>query len=194
MKPKLFIVPAILCLLASLSAQDSVSNAPVTQIKLVVPDVTVVNQSGEKLRFNSEVIGNRVAVVNSFFTSCTAFCPLTQERLSRLAKKLGDRMGKDVVFVSVSVDPQRDTPPQMKVWGEKFHIGHGWTLVSGKKDGIEGLLKSFGLYVDMQRHQSALIIGNQRQGWVRVSSWASPARLAQVIDGIEENPPMAAGK
>ena len=194
MKPKLFIVPAILCLLASLSAQDSVSNAPVTQIKLVVPDVTVVNQSGEKLRFNSEVIGNRVAVVNSFFTSCTAFCPLTQERLSRLAKKLGDRMGKDVVFVSISVDPQRDTPPQMKVWGEKFHIGHGWTLVSGKKDGIEVLLKSFGLYVDMQRHQSALIIGNQRQGWVRVSSWASPARLAQVIDGIEENPPMAAGK
>jgi len=82
----------------------------------------------------------------------------------------------------------------MKVWGEKFHIGHGWTLVSGKKDGIEVLLKSFGLYVDMQRHQSALIIGNQRQGWVRVSSWASPARLAQVIDGIEKNPPMTAGK
>src|SRR6185312_8328084 len=154
----------------------------VTQIKLVVPDVTVVNQSGEKLRFNSEVIGNRVAVVNSFFTSCTAFCALTQERLSRLAKKLGDRMGKDVVFVSISVDPQRDTPPQMQVWGEKFHIAHERTPVGGKKDGIEGLLKSFGLYVDMQRHQSALIIGNQRQGWVRVSSWASPARLSQVID------------
>lgn len=194
MKPKLFIVPAILCLLASLSAQDSVSNAPVTQIKLVVPDATVVNQSGEKVRFNSDVIHNRVAVVSSFFTSCTAFCPLTQERLSRLAKELGDRMGKDVVFVSVSVDPQRDTPPQMKVWGEKFHIGPGWALVSGKKDDIEALLKSFGLYVDMQRHQSALIIGNQRQGWVRVSSWASPARLAQVIDGIEKNPPMTAGK
>jgi len=194
MKPKLFIVPAILCLLASLSAQDSVSNAPVTQIKLVVPDVTVVNQSGEKVRFNSDVIDNRVAVVSSFFTSCTAFCPLTQERLSRLAKELGDRMGKDVVFVSISVDPQRDTPPQMKVWGEKFHIGHGWALVSGKKDGIEVLLKSFGLYVDMQRHQSALIIGNQRQGWVRVSSWASPARLSQVIDGVEKNPRIAVGK
>jgi len=194
MKPKLFIVPAILCLLASLSAQDSVSNAPVTQIKLVVPDATVVNQAGEKLRFNSDVIDNRVAVVSSFFTSCTAFCPLTQERLSRLAKALGDRMGKDVVFISISVDPQRDTPQQMKTWGEKFHIGHGWALVSGKKDGIEVLLKSFGLYVDMQRHQSALIIGNQRQGWVRVSSWASPARLSQVIDGVEKNPPMTTGK
>lgn len=194
MKPKPLSVLAILCLLAPMSAQDSVSNAPVTKVQLTVPDVMVVNQAGEKVRFNSDVIENRVAVVSSFFTSCTAFCPLTEERLSRLAKALGDRMGKDVVFVSVSVDPKRDTPPQMKAWGEKFHIGHGWTLVSGKKDDIETLLKSFGLYVDMQRHQSALIIGNQTRGWVRVSSWASPSKLAQVIDGVEKNPRMTAGK
>lgn len=194
MKLTLFVVLAILCLLAPLSAQDSVSNAPVTKVQLTVPDVMVVNQAGEKVRFNSDVIENRVAVVTSFFTSCTAFCPLTEERLSRLAKELGDRMEKDVVFVSVSVDPKRDTPKKMKAWGEKFHIGQGWILVSGQKDDIETLLKSFGLYVGMQRHQSALIIGNQKQGWVRVSSWASPAKLAQVIDGIEKNPPLIAGK
>jgi len=133
MKPKFLIVLGILCLLAPLSAQDSVSNAPVTRVQVTVPDLTVVNQSGEKLRFNSDVIENRVAVVTSFFTSCTAFCPLTEERLSRLAKGLGDRMGKDVVFVSVSVDPKRDTPQKMKAWAEKFHIGPGWTLVSGQK-------------------------------------------------------------
>lgn len=194
MKLTLFVVLAILCLLAPLSAQDSVSNAPVTKVQLTVPDVMVVNQAGEKVRFNSDVIENRVAVVTSFFTSCTAFCPLTEERLSRLAKELGDRMGKDVMFVFVSVDPKRDTPQKMKAWAEKFHIGHGWTLASGKKEDVETLLKSFGLYVDMQRHQSALIIGNQKTGWVRVSSWASPSKLAQVIDGIERNPTMTAGK
>jgi protein SCO1 len=193
MKLKLLIFLGILCLLAPLSAQDSVSNAPVTKVQVTVPDVTVVNQAGEKVRFNSDVIENRVAVVTSFFTSCTAFCPLTEERLSRLAKELGDRMGKDVVFVSVSVDPKRDTPQKMKAWGEKFHIGQGWTLVSGKKEDIETLLKSFGLYVDVQRHQSALIIGNQKQGWVRVSSWASPTKLAQVIDGMEKSPLLTAG-
>jgi cytochrome oxidase Cu insertion factor (SCO1/SenC/PrrC family) len=194
MKPKLLIVLAICCLLAPLWAQDSVTNAPVTHLQLMVPDLTVVNQSGEKVRFNSDVINNRVAVVTSFFTSCTAFCPLTQERLSRLAKELGDRMGKDVVFVSVSVDPKRDNPQQMKAWGEKFHIGRGWTLVSGQKEDIATLLKSFGLYVDMQRHQSALIIGNQKQGWVRVSSWASPAKLAQVIDGVAKGTAVTAQK
>jgi cytochrome oxidase Cu insertion factor (SCO1/SenC/PrrC family) len=194
MKLKLLVVLSILGLLLPLSAQDSIANAPVTHVKLMVPDLTVVNQSGERVRFNSDVINNRVAVISSFFTSCTAFCPLTEERLSRLAKELGDRMGRDVVFVSVSVDPKRDTPQRMKAWAEKFHIGSGWTLVSGKKEDIEMLLNSFGLYVDMQRHQSALIIGNQKHGWVRVSSWSSPARLAQVIDGMEKNPPMTAGK
>lgn len=194
MKPKLLIVLAILCLLAPLSAQDSVSNAQVTKVQLTVPDLMVVNQAGEQMRFNSDIVQNRVAVVTSFFTSCTAFCPLTEERLSRLAKELGDRMGKDVVFVSVTVDPKRDTAQKMKAWSEKFNIGQGWTLVGGQKDDIESLLKSFGLYVDMQRHQSALIIGNQRQGWVRVSSWASPTKLAQVIDGMEKNPPLTAGK
>ena len=194
MKPKLLIVLAILCLLAPLSAQDSVSNAQVTKVQLTVPDLMVENQAGEQMRFNSDIVQNRVAVVTSFFTSCTAFCPLTEERLSRLAKELGDRMGKDVVFVSVTVDPKRDTAQKMKAWSEKFNIGQGWTLVGGQKDDIESLLKSFGLYVDMQRHQSALIIGNQRQGWVRVSSWASPTKLAQVIDGMEKNPPLTAGK
>lgn len=182
MKFKLLAVLATLSILVPLRAQDSVSNAPVLPLQISVPDVEVINQSGEHVHFDSGVVKGRVAVITSFFTSCTAFCPMTQERMSRLAKTLGGRMGKDVVFVSVSVDPEHDTPKQMKAWAAKFHTGPGWTLVSGKKDDITTLLKSLGLYVDMQRHQSALIIGNNKDGWVRVSSWASPERLTQVIN------------
>ena len=153
--------------------------------QLAVPDAPVVNQSGEHLRFNSDVVKGRVAVVTGFFTTCTAMCPITQENLSHLAKLLGDRLGKDVVIISVSVDPMNDTPERMKAWGEKFHIGPGWTLVSGDKGQVETLLKSLGLYVALpQRHQSALIIGNQKAGWVRASSWSSPEKLVKVIDGL----------
>jgi len=194
MKLKLLAVLATLSILAPLRAQDSVSNAPVLPLQLSVPDVEVVNQAGERVHFNSGVVKGRVAVITSFFTSCTAFCPMTQERMSRLAKRLGQRMGKDVVFISVSVDPENDTPKQMKAWAAKFHTGPGWTLVSGKKESVTTLLKSLGLYVDMQRHQSALIIGNNKDGWVRVSSWASAEKLAQVIDGIEKGTAVAARK
>ena len=185
MKTNTFAALAVLLLLAPLSAQDSVHNTPVLAVHLTVPDIEVVNQAGEHVRFNSGVVKDRVAVITSFFTSCTAFCPMTQERLARLAKRLHERMGKDVVFVSVSVDPANDTAAAMKAWGKKHKIGPGWTLVSGQTENVESLLKSLGLFVDIQRHQSMLIIGNQKQGWVRVSSWSSPAKLAQVIDEIE---------
>ncbi len=185
MKSKTLITLAVLCLVVSLPAQDSVANAPVTPVQLHVPDTRVVTQAGEHMRFNSGVVKDRVAVITSFFTTCTAFCPMTQERLSRLAKQLGRRMGKDVIFVSVSVDPVNDTPGRMKAWGEKFNVGPGWTLVSGNKDEVQALLQSLGLYVSTQRHQSTLIIGNQSNGWVRVSSWSSPERLAQVIDEVK---------
>jgi len=194
MKLKLLAVLAALSILAPLQAQDSVSNAPVIPLQISVPDVEVVNQTGEHVHFSSGVVKDRVAVITSFFTSCTAFCPMTQERMSRLAKTLGRRMGKDVVFISVSVDPEHDTPKQMKAWADQFHIGPGWTLVSGNKDNLTTLLKSLGLYVDMQRHQSALIIGNNKDGWVRVSSWASPEKLTQVIDGIEKGTAVTARK
>jgi protein SCO1 len=194
MKTRALISLAVLCLLASLSAQDSVHNTPVVPVHLTVPDLEVVNQAGEHVRFNSGVIRDRVAVITSFFTSCTAFCPMTQERMARLAKLLRSRMGKDVIFVSVSVDPANDTPAAMKAWGEKFHIGPGWTLVSGKTEDVQSLLKSLGLFVDIQRHQSMLIVGNQKSGWMRVSSWSSPARLEQVIDEVEKGSSESARK
>lgn len=167
----------VFALLCSLSAQD--------RAQIAVPDVQVISQSGEHLRFNSDVVKGRVAVVTGFFTTCTAMCPITQENLSHLAKLLGNRLGKDVVIISVSVDPVNDTPERMKAWGEKFHIGPGWTLVSGDKGQVETLLKSLGLYVALpQRHQSALMIGNQKAGWVRASSWSTPEKLVKVIDGL----------
>jgi protein SCO1/2 len=92
------------------------------------------------------------------------------------------------------VDPVNDTPERMKAWAEKFHLGPGWTLVSGNQEDVQTLLKSLGLYVEAQRHQSALIIGNQKNGWARVSSWASTEKLTQAIDDQKKGPATAAAK
>ena len=161
-------------------------NPPSSTVELSVPDVQVVNQFGEHVRFNSDVIRGRVAVITSFLTNCSAYCPITQEKLAQLAKVVGDKMGREVVFISVSVDAENDTPEHMKAWGEKFHVGQGWSLVSGKKEDVEALLKSLGLYVAIpQRHQSALLIGNQKSGWSRVSSWSTAEKLARIVDEHE---------
>jgi len=173
----------VLASLAQTVYSQRESSRPVP-VELKVPDIEIVNQNGQHLRFDSEIIRNRTAVISSFFTTCTSFCPLTQQNLGRLAKVLGKRMDSNVVFISVSIDPVNDTPARMKEWSEKFHTGPGWTLASGNKSDIETLLKSLGLYVELAgRHQSAVIIGNPATGWTRASIWAEPEKLQKVIDG-----------
>jgi protein SCO1 len=174
----------ILCSITWCSAQDH-GWAVATNVS--VPDVQVVTQNGERLRFSSELIKGRVAIVTGFFTSCTAMCPITQESLANVAKLLGPRLGKDVVIISVSVDPETDTPPRMKSWAAKFHLGAGWTLASGNKAEVQTLLKSLGLAVDLpQRHQSLLMIGGEASGWVRISSWTPAEKLARLVESLAD--------
>jgi protein SCO1/2 len=164
----------------SIYAQDQ--PAPVA---LPVPDIEVVNQDGRHVRFNSQVVEGRIAIVTGFFTTCSSMCPITQEKLSQVAKLLGPRLGKHVVIVSVSVDPQNDTPARMKDWAGKFHIGPGWTLLSGNHAEVDTLLKSLGLSVPLpQRHQSALMIGGTASGWVRISSWTSAEKLVKLVESM----------
>ena len=178
MKFRAIIVLLISILCCSLQAQDQL--IPAT---LAVPDIEVVNQDGQHARFNSQVVEGRIAIVTGFFTTCSSMCPITQEKLSQVAKLLGPRLGKDVVIVSVSVDAENDTPARMKDWVEKFHIGTGWTLLSGNRAEVDTLLKSLGLFVELrQRHQSALMIGSSATGWIRISSWTPSEKLAKLAE------------
>ncbi len=185
---KLSALLAILIVSICAHAQDTSATAAVPQIapaQLSVPDTRVVNQAGKQVHFNSDVVKGRLAVVSGFFTTCTAFCPITQESLAHLETALDNRMGRDVVFVLVSVDPTNDTPERMKAWAEKFHLGLNWTLLSGNPDDVAKIMKALGLYVDRpQRHQSAMMIGNEKTGWQRVSSWSSTEKLVKIIDGL----------
>jgi cytochrome oxidase Cu insertion factor (SCO1/SenC/PrrC family) len=159
---------------------------------LAVPDIEVVNQDGQHVRFNSQVVEGRIAIVTGFFTTCSSMCPITQEKLSQVAKLLGPRLGKDVVIVSVSVDAENDTPARMKDWAEKFHIGTGWTLLSGNRDEVNTLLKLLGLFVELrQRHQSALMVGSAATGWVRISSWTPSEKLAKLAETMSAAKPVA---
>jgi len=179
MKSRVFFVLMICAF--SLDAQDRSQSATV----LAVPDVQLVTQSGDHLRFNSQLVKGRIAIVTGFFTTCTSMCPITQETLAHVASMLGPRLGKDVVIISLSVDPDHDTPERMRAWAEKFHIDPGWVLASGNKAEVQTLLQSLGLFVDLpQRHQSALMVGSESSGWVRISSWSAPEKLVKLVDTI----------
>ncbi|HEV7666957.1 MAG TPA: SCO family protein [Thermoanaerobaculia bacterium] len=153
---------------------------------MTIPDVSLVDQDGKKIHFYRDLIQGKVVAVNFVFTTCSTICTPQGARFAELRKLLGAKAGKDVHLISVSIDPQSDTPAKLKAWSEKLGAGPGWTLVTGEKDEIVRLLKSLGAFdVDIKRHTPSLLLGNDRdKRWTRAYSLAPAAQLAELLDGL----------
>lgn len=166
-------------------AQDTETRAEAVS-HLNIPDVTVMDQDGKPVHFYSDLVKDKVVAVNFVFTTCTTICPPMGANFAKLQKILGDRAGRDVHLISVSVDPTTDTPERMKAWGRKFGAGPGWTLVTGRKEEVTRLLKSLGVYTpDINDHSPLVLVGNDaRHQWTRAYGLAAPAKVAELIDGM----------
>jgi protein SCO1/2 len=163
---------------------------------LRIPDVQVIDQDGHARRFHTDLVKGRVVAVNFVFTTCTTICPPMGAGFARLQKLLGDRAGREVHLISVSVDPATDTPERLKAWGRKFGAGPGWTLVTGERDEITHLLKALGGFTpNVNDHSPLVLLGNDARGhWTRAYGLAAPARLAELIEELAAPPAGAARK
>jgi protein SCO1/2 len=153
-----------------------------------IPDVELLDQDGRKVHFYTDLVKGRVVAVNFIFTTCTTICPPLGATFARVQKELGERAGRDVHFISVSVDPVTDTPERMKAWGAKFHAGPGWTLVTGDKPAIDSLLKALAASAARREdHSPFVIVGNDALGqWSRAYGLAAPSQLLRIIDAASE--------
>ena len=168
------------------SCHGSTSQAPATRSKMVIPDVAVLDQEGNKLNFYTDLIKNKTVAINFIFTNCTTICPPLAATFARLQKEMGDRVGKDVHLISISVDPVTDTPERLKAWGAKFKAGPGWTFVTGEKQEIDKLLNALGTAVSKREdHTPAIIIGNDTKGvWTRTYGLAKINQIMGVLNDV----------
>ena len=154
--------------------------------KMVIPDVPVLDQHGNKLHFYTDLIKDKTVAINFIFTNCTTICPPLAATFARLQKEMGDRVGKDIHLISISVDPVTDTPERLKAWGAKFKAGPGWTFVTGEKQEMDKLLNALGAAVSKREdHTPAMIIGNDAKGvWTRTYGLAKINQIRSVIDDV----------
>ena len=150
------------------------------------PNVELTTQDGKKVHFYDDLIKGKIVAIDLIYTTCHYACPLETARLAQVQKKLGDRVGKDIFFYSISIDPEHDTPDVLKAYMEQFHIGPGWTFLTGKKEDIIFLARRLGLYtnasVNADGHIPHLLIGNDAIGqWVRSSALDNPSFQARMI-------------
>ena len=152
--------------------------------KMNIPDIELLDQNGQKIHFYTDLVKGQTVVINFIFTTCTTICPPLGATFARVQKQLGDKVGREVRFISISVDPATDTPERLKAWGEKFHAGDGWTFVTGNKPQVDELLRALGASsARREDHSPTVLIGNDAHGtWTRTYGLANTSQLVQIIN------------
>jgi protein SCO1/2 len=103
-------------------------------------------------------------------------------------KELGDKVGRNVRLISISVDPATDTPERLKAWGAKFHAGDGWTFVTGNKPQVDELLRALGASsARREDHSPTVLIGNDTHGtWTRTYGLSGVDQIVELVNKVSE--------
>ena len=147
-----------------------------------LPDAVLLDEEGREVRF-ADLVGGRRVAVSFIFTTCTTICPPIGANFARLQRELAERQVSGVGLLSVSVDPRTDTPERLKAWRERVGGTAGWTLLTGPKPRVDGLLRALGVFTaNPLEHAPVILVGDGSTGrWRRVYSMTPPAELAALL-------------
>ena len=151
------------------------------------PNVPLITQTGKTVRFYDDLLKGKSVVVNVIYTRCKDRCPLETAKLAQVQRLLADRVGRDIFFYSISIDPQWDTPEVLREYAARYHVGPGWLFLTGNRTDIAQLQKKLGLYsrtdaVSPDGHLPSLMIGNEPSGqWMLNSAVDNPRFLAATV-------------
>jgi cytochrome oxidase Cu insertion factor (SCO1/SenC/PrrC family) len=157
-------------------------------------DADLVTQNGQKVKFYSDMLKGKVAVVNVMYASCTDACPLITRQLNQVREDLGPLFGNKVFFVSISSDPVRDTPQALKKFAQKQSADvAGWTFLTGSKNNIDVILKRMRAWNEnVEEHATVLyILDVDRKRMRKMLPNLPPkaiAEAARLIAATDNNP------
>ena len=160
------------------------AGSPSNIVQLKVPDLELLNQDGEKGRFVSDFIGDRLAAITFTYTSCTTVCPILDGIFGQVQARLGDRLGQDIILVTLSVDPVTDIPQRLKAHARKIEARPGWSFLTGQKQAVNNILKALEVYsLDIFNHPPTVFIVDGRQGlWTRLNGFPSANKVVKELD------------
>lgn len=152
-------------------------------------DVELINQDGHPMRLYTDLLQGKTVVIDTIYTTCTGICPVMSQTLSLIQDHLGARVGQDVRLISISVDPEHDTPEKLKAFGEHLGAGPGWVFLTGSKENVEFALQKLGQHVENKTdHKAILLVGNERTGlWKKAFGLAPPQDILDIVDSVVDD-------
>lgn len=143
-----------------------------------MPALKLVRNDGSLAAFPSEINDGRPVLLNFIYTSCTAVCPLTSQVFSRVQKTLAAD-GSPVEIVSISIDPEFDTPQRLNAYAKTFSASDRWHFYTGTRDASIAMQRAFDVYRgDKMNHVPVTFLrAAPGRSWVRLEGFASPDDL-----------------
>lgn len=168
---------------------QTVTETPTTS-DFTIPNVELLDQNGQKVRFYTDFVQGKTVVISFFFTSCKTICPPLTAIMSQVQRKLLHEGRSDIQLISISVDPVKDTPLRLKAWSKNFSAQEGWVFLTGKKITVDRLLKSLRTFTpDPQDHTPMVLLGNEPQGvWKQVNGLSSADIIADAVKALADMP------
>lgn len=149
------------------------------------PDVTLLTQDSRKKRFYADLIRDKIVVIQFMFANCDNLCPRTTPNLELVQRNLEKSAPGKVTFLSITVDPERDTPEALKRYAAHFNIQRDWYFLTGRKEDVDLVRRKLGVYDPEDKkveHMNVLTIGNEAQGrWLAMEALAKPDDITQTV-------------
>jgi protein SCO1 len=153
------------------------------------PNSVVQTHLGEKLRFYDDVVRGKIVVFNMMYSICTGICPSNTANLLEVQKALGKRLGKDIFMVSMTLQPEFDTPRALHEYVKRYDIQPGWTFLTGQPKEMDVIRRKLGFFnddpkidSDLANHTGMVRVGNEPlDRWFMVPSLSQPQQIARAI-------------
>ncbi len=143
-----------------------------------IPDIDLVDEDGKTINLLSFINSNQPVFLDFIFTSCPTFCPILSATFSKVQALMPDERPQPK-FISISIDPEKDTSKQLKAYANKFHAGPDWIFLTGKYEDIITVQQSFSAYGgDKMNHKALVFIHiNKHSNWLRLEGFSSAKDL-----------------
>jgi protein SCO1/2 len=152
-----------------------------------VPEVDLVDQDAEQVALRALLDADKPVLLNFIFASCTTICPVLSAGFAGFQKQLGDD-ADEVLFVSVTIDPEHDTAETLKKYAERVGARPGWVFLTGRREDVDRVAKAFGAYVanKMDHRPATYLRAPASDTWVKIDGFMGASdyttEYAQLID------------
>jgi cytochrome oxidase Cu insertion factor (SCO1/SenC/PrrC family) len=147
----------------------------------------LLTQDGKPVHFFDDLLRGKIVLINFVLTTCKDTCPMVTANLAQVQNLLGDKVGRSINMISLSVDPKQDGPAELKAFADNFGVKPGWYFLTGAAPEIDPLLHRLAAYTtDPLDHSTVVILGNVETGvWTKVFGMADPAVIARAALALQ---------